>query len=339
MKIKAIIVACATAFLSVVGQEAEAQTGAAAQVLFDEAMTLMDAGKHTEACPKLDESLRLDPAMGTRFQLAVCYESIGKITSAWSNFIAVADEANRLKDKAREDFARKRATALAARLPKLTIEVPPAVVALPGLEIRQGSTVIGMPLWGKSFPVDPGEHVISVKAEHKRAWEQTTRVAEGASLTVKIPLLEDVPQDATKAVEKDSGPRPTGATPERDKSSGSGLTGQRAAALAVGGVGVAGLIVGSIFGVRAFLQWDSALSHCQGGDRTRCDDEGMRLGDSASTSGTVSSVMFAVGGAGVAASVILWVTGGPPNARDESAVEILPSVGADHVSSAVRMRF
>lgn len=121
---------------------------AAAQILFYDARNLMQAGKYAEACPKLEESLRLDPGLGTQFNLADCNEHIGKITTAWVGFLEVAAQSKATNQPEREKVARKRAAALDARLPKLVVDV---ISAPPGLEVKRDGVVIGSAAWGLSL--------------------------------------------------------------------------------------------------------------------------------------------------------------------------------------------
>ena len=62
----------------------------AARALFDEGRNLSAAGKYNEACVKLEESQRLDPGTGTMFNLADCYEHVGRTATAWSLYLEVA---------------------------------------------------------------------------------------------------------------------------------------------------------------------------------------------------------------------------------------------------------
>src|SRR5260221_714184 len=66
-----------------------------AKALFEEAIKLLDAGRTAEACPKLEESKQLDPRVGTEFELADCYERMGRTASAWSGFVALAGRATK----------------------------------------------------------------------------------------------------------------------------------------------------------------------------------------------------------------------------------------------------
>src|SRR5512140_214162 len=75
---------------------------AAAQSLFTEAKRLMADGRYPEACAKLEESQRLDPGMGTKYQLATCYAHVGRTASAWAAFLDVAAQAKTAGQSARE---------------------------------------------------------------------------------------------------------------------------------------------------------------------------------------------------------------------------------------------
>ncbi|UQA57222.1 hypothetical protein [Polyangium aurulentum] len=210
--------------------EIAAERSAAAQVLFDQAMDLLDRGRAAEACPKLEESQRLDPGMGTQFRLAECYEKIGRSASAWALYREVAEAARVAGQSEREELARKRAQAIAPRLSLLTLVVPPALAGSEGLEIRRDGVIVGRSAWGTAVPIDPGEHTIAASAPGKRVWHgKVVAGEEGKALVVRVPALEDDP-DA-----------PAGA--EEGHSTRHGL----APAITLGGLATVGVGVGVLF--------------------------------------------------------------------------------------------
>lgn len=268
---------------------------AAAQVLFDQAKALMEAGKFSEACPKLAQSQKLDPGGGTLVHLGSCYEQEGKLASAWGVLREAQDVARRDRRADRELFAKKRVEALAPRLAQLTITVAPEASALGGLEVRRDGVLLDRVAWGTALPVDRGPHQISAAAPGHAPWSHTVDVPrDGVALSVAVPALDALPAQTGDGAR---GPAP-----------GAGSW-HKPAAIAAFSVGGAGVVLGAVFGLLARSKHVDALSLCTLGPAGNgCPQEAVDREDSARASGTLSTVAFAVGGAALVGGVIFLVT-------------------------------
>src|SRR4051812_44001967 len=102
---KRVLAPLLTAVL-LMGAPASALAGdgaAAAEVLFSDGKRLAQEGNYAAACPKFEESQKLDPGMGTLYRLADCYEHVGRTASAWAAFVEVAGSAKTSGQQARAD--------------------------------------------------------------------------------------------------------------------------------------------------------------------------------------------------------------------------------------------
>ena len=270
-----------------------------AQALFYEARGLMKDGKYLLACPKLEESLRLDHGIGTEFNLADCNEKIGKLATAWSGFLSVAAAAKTQNQSEREKVARDRAKLLEPRLPTLVIDVPST--APPGLEVTRDGVIIAATAWGRAAPVDPGSHRIVASAPGKKPWEGAVSASEGKLVRIAVPSelpdaapVAELPGIALPApVAEPSAPRqarPSFPEPVLEEPGSR----QRTIAWIVGGLGVAGLGVGAGFGLDSLRKRERSKEHCVA---NLCDAEGVSLRDKAIRSGDVATVATAVGAA------------------------------------------
>jgi serine/threonine-protein kinase len=297
----------------------------AAQKLFDEGLDLLEHDHAAEACPKLEESQRLDPGMGTAFRLGECYAATGRLVRAAQLYREVAAEAKAAKSAAREQVATERADEVAARTPKLVVELTDAA-RVPGLSVRVDDAALEPAQLGNPMPLDPGDHEVSASAPGFVSWSSRVHLAPRGEAHVPIPALAAEPRaEAPHAAPEPVAPPPPASPP-------SSFGGQRVAALAVAGLGVAGVAVGTVFGLQAKSKWNDTLGRCQGGATDKCDATGVSLGGDAKTAATISTVSFVAGGVGLAGALVLWLTA-PSGAKTEP-VRVTPIAGAGTFGAA-----
>jgi len=279
-------------------RSAGAQTdGAAAEALFRDGLRLMGSKDYPQACPKLAESYRLDPATGTLLALAQCHEAQGKIASAWAEYNDVAPRARRDVRPDREQAARERAQSLESKLSRLTVAVAPGVEKIAGLEIKRDGVLVGPGGWGTDIPVDPGEHVVEASAPGRKPWRGRVSIGAPADRqSVLVPMLGEAP--AAQAGADKAGVSPA-AGPE---AGGSPL---RTVGIVVGAAGVVGLAVGTVFGLQAISKNNQSNSSGCVGNACPPDAKQQRL--DARSAGNISTVGFVAGGVLLVGGVTLFL--------------------------------
>jgi hypothetical protein len=267
-----------------------------AEALFREGRELMDAGNVPEACAKFAESYRLDRALGTLLNLALCHEKEGKTATAWSEFSDAASEAAAEKDD-REAFAKKHATALGSDLPRVQLSVAEPTRGLASLEIQIDKSTLGRSAWTSTIPLDPGDHEVAATAEGKKPFRATFTVPKGASLTpVSVPPLENAPVVVAP---------PSNTTSPHPAATSDGGT-QRFVGYVLGGLGLAGAGVGAAFGLRAMSLKDDRDAACDANHV--CNPAGVRKDSDARDAALVSTIGFVGGAALLTGGIVLVLT-------------------------------
>lgn len=169
--------------------------------------------------------------------------------------------------------------------------------------MRWAGEAAGEGLWGTAVPVDPGEYTVEAQAPGRKSW--TGKVIVGSNpgtTTVDIPVLLPGPETPTEALAPVS-------------------TTQRTVGIIVSGVGVVGVVLGSVFGVKTLGKTSDAKGHCSVGEPAQCDPTGLQLESSAKSTGAVSTVAFLVGGAALVGGVVLFATA--PKSADTKTTSAL----------------
>lgn len=308
-------------------QAQSASNKAAAEALFDEGVKLLKAGEIEKACRKLESSQRVDPGIGTLLYLGECYEQEGRTASAWATFREAASKAKAAGETNRARTGMKRAEKLESRLSRVTFQVASENEGISGLTVRQAKLTVNRALWGSAIPVDPGELVVVAEAPGYETFQTTISVSEGPSQAkVEIPALVALPEEMEEPAPLAAPAAAVSATPE--DSAPPGAT-QRVTGLVFGGVGVAGLITGGVFGIMAINKNNQAKEVCDG-SICEVDKNGVELTDQAQTYATVSTISFIAGGVLLATGGVLYFTA--PTPSETAQIRVTPTWGGAELS-------
>jgi hypothetical protein len=331
-------------------QAAAAPAKTRAEVLFKEGRAMLDAKKYDEACPKLEESQKLEPGAGTLLAVALCHEGQGKTATAWAEI----DEAAKLGRKVgRMDLASaadKRARIMEPNLSKLIIRLPKdGAKELSDLQVRVDGAPIPSEDYGTPFAIDTGEHRVDVLGKGKATKTHVLRVSGAGTTEIVIEKLDDAPAsapapEAASTTTTRSAPvkimpltEPPPADAEHPQSRGGA---QRVFGVVLGVAGLGGLGAGGYFLGRAISQ--NSQARCNG----PCPEGATAAREASKQSTTNAIIAFSSGTVALAAGTIVYLTApsSAPSARAgakpyKATAMIVPEAGPQQVGASVVGRF
>jgi len=288
---------------------------AQADALFTEGFKLLEAQRYAEACAKLGESQRLDPAPGTAFNLAKCEEGQGHFGAAtrwWREAIARFPE-----NDTRRAEAQKNVEIAEAKAVRLMLRMAP--------DAPKGTAVSldDRPLEAKELTaavvVDVGTHRIVVKAPGRESRDFTVTGAAGELKEVALTPGPAVPPTATTApVATTTAVLPVVPPVPTSQSAGDFLA-QHKGSFATLGVGVGLGIAAGAVGINIINgNYSKFVAKCQADGACLPEDQAAMKGQEIA----VNVLAGAAGVAGVTAVVLFFAAEGGLKPRPSQQVSL-----------------
>jgi hypothetical protein len=276
-------------------RQAAAQLPAAeeADAFFRRGSALLDAGRLDEASLALARSQALAPSPTTAALLAACDEKRGFVARAYAEYLDAARLAGSVMDKREADF-KQRADALLPRVPRLVIKVDPAG---PPARVTRGGQEVDADALDHEMLVDPGTIEVVARGEDGTEVRRSVVASVGQSVEVVLPAF---------AVPK--------TTP--------GRRAMRVASYVAGGVGLAGIAVGTGFALGAVARNNDSQACTPTAPTCPARNDAV-------TAANVATVGWAVGLPATALFAVLFFASRPsapaaPAAKSAASFSILP---------------
>ena len=338
--------------LLLASKQAAAQTHAAsegssdrvvAERLFDEGRELMDRGELDAACPKFAESYRMDAALGTLLNLAVCHESQGLLATAWTEYDRAVPLSREKGDARRLEFAEEGKRRLDGRFARLRLELAPELRALTSRRVELDGEALAPEQLEAPHPLEAGRHTVTVTAPGYRSWSAPLLVSSASRELIQLlPALEPLTPATAPKVAPPIAPPPapplrSPPRPAQRESAPSSASPRATWGLALGGTGILGLGVGSVFGLLAISEKNARDELCDAG--VCSSSRGIDAHRAADRAATVANVAFVAGGALVAGGAILYFTAPSSEATPSAGAKAAHGLGFAASDAAAEVRW
>lgn len=302
-------------------EDASATETAAARSLAVDGLKLAQAGNCAEATSKLERAEKLYHSAVVASRLGECYVDLGRLVEGTEILRKVLREPVPAEPQPALLKALERAQrALDSAKPRIASLII-KVAAVQEISLKVDGKLVPISLLDTEIPTDPGEH--AVEASAPGFLKSHTRINLGAAdkKTVTLTLTRDpnaptlptasaataLPRDADGAERAAPKDRTASETEMSSRPSEPRRTPNRTAAYVTLGLGAVGIGVGSAFGVMAISQRKELKQACPADVCPAASQESL---DFARRLGTVATVAFGVGAAGLALGTVLLFTGG-----------------------------
>ena len=205
-------------------------------------------------------------------------------------------------------------------------------------------TVDGQPfpakLDGTAVPLDPGPHVFGFSATGFESLTKTFVLKETEKGRRERIVLKKVAVVSPEAETTTSGGLPDVPGPVDEAPRGFGA--QRVLGLVAGGVGLAGIAVGSVFGLMASSEWSAQQSACASASNCPYYAGAVTHHSNMSTDATISTWTFIGGGVLLASGALLFMTApsrAPRPSSPSTGVVVSPGAGPRSVALELTARF
>jgi len=275
----------------------------AATALFDKARALYEQGDYAAACPVFEQSLERMPGVGTKFQLASCYEKQGKKARAHALFLEVAEVTLEAGQLERHEVAQGRALALESELGALRIQIEDDPASL---SVLVDDELVSANKLAVQFFVDPGKHRVRAQAPDKVEWSREVTVSATKLVTVEIPALERRKPESEPEPKPEPEPEPASTPVDEAPAQEAAYTWVPPVAL---GVGAVGLFAGLAYTQQYRSSNEDAKQVCPSSYACTPEeiDRHAQLIEDARTARTRAYVGYGVAFAGLAGGAIYYI--------------------------------
>ena len=308
---------------------------ASARLLGTDGVRLAMAGDCRNAVDKLSRAEAIIHAPTTALPLAKCQIQLGKIVAGTEILNRLFNEV--LPANAPEPWieAQKQVQPLldaaTPRIPKLRIHVDGLPPGTGDLRVTVDGDAVPSVILDNDRATDPGTHHVAAVASGYTSASADVTLAEGQARTVVL-TLEPIPGGAPPAPALPIGTVApvTEAPPPAVPEAPANASPNRVPAYVMLGLGGAGVVVGTIFGILALGNKSSLDSDCPLGKDacpTNKQSDVDSLNSSLNTNALLSTIGLSVGVLGLGVGTYLFVSAKSDSAPKAARVEMRPWVG------------